>query len=130
MPNLDPYPEALPSPASAPAPPPAASSLSAGISDDYVASCCRVTTEHAAQSTGTGFVGPPHYFGDNEDATRKAKNQVELKRRRAAGYCFKCRMNDVKEVPFLECSLHGALASAPNAPTVGRTREARARTRG
>ena len=73
-----------------------------------------------------GFVGAPHYFGDNENTTRKNQNQAELKRRRAAGYCFKCRMSDVKEVPFLECPLHGALATAANAPTVGRTKTHRA----
>ncbi len=128
-PPLDPSPEARSSTAFEP-PPPAASSPVAGIYDDYVARCCRLTAEHAAQSTGTGFVGPPHYFGDNADDARKGKNQAELKRRRAAGYCFKCRMSDVKEVPFLECPLHGALASAPNAPTVGRTRQATAQRRG
>ena len=40
--------------------------------------------------------------------------------RRAAGYCFKCRVSDVKDLPFLECPLHGALAFDPNPPTVGR----------
>ena len=70
-------------------------------------------------------MGPPHYFGDNEDTARKIRNQAEMKRRRAAGYCFKCRMSDVKEVPFLECPLHGALATAINAPTVGRAKDSR-----
>jgi hypothetical protein len=110
-------------------PPQATSSPPAGFPDDYIAKCCRVSTEHAAQSAGTGFVGPPHYFGDNEDNERRHKNQAELKRRRAAGYCFKCRMSDVKDVPFLECPLHGALATATNAPTVGRTKGQRAQRR-
>ena len=74
--------------------------------------------------------GSPHYFGDNEDPAKKTKNLAEPKRPRAADYCFKCRMADVQEVPFLECSLHGALASASNAPTVARTRDARAQKRG
>jgi len=111
-------------------PPPAAFSPPAGISDEYVARCCRLTAEHTVQSAGTGFVGPPHYFGDNKDDARKAKNQAELKRRRAAGYCFKCRVSDVKDLPFLECPLHGALASDPNPPTVGRTLATPAQKRG
>ena len=108
------------------APPPAApataaASPPAGTSDEYVARCCRLTAEHTVQAAGTGFVGPPHYFGDNKDEARRTKNQAELKRRRAAGYCFKCRVADVKDLPFLECPLHGALASDLNPPTVGRT---------
>ena len=75
-------------------------------------------------------MGPPHYFGDNKDEARKTKNQAELKRRRAAGYCFKCRVADVKDLPFLECLLHGALASDPSQPTVGQTLAAPAPTRG
>jgi hypothetical protein len=69
-------------------------------------------------------VGPPHYFGDNKDDDRRVRNQAELKRRRASGFCFKRRVTDVKDAPFLECPLHGALASDPNPPraTVGRTR--------
>jgi len=40
-------------------------------------------------------------------------------------------MSDVKEVPFLECPLHGALASDAAAAAVGRTRAgARAPKRG
>ena len=112
-------------------PPPAAARSPPGLPDDYIARCSRVTAEHATQSTGTEFVGPPHYFGDNEDPTRRTKNQAEMKRRRANGFCFKCRMSDVKEVPFLECPLHGALASDAQAATVGRTRVgARAPKRG
>ena len=112
------------------APTPAAASPPAGTSDEYVARCCRLTAEHTVQAAGTGFVGPPHYFGDNKDEARKAKNQAELKRRRAAGYCFKCRVADVKDLPFLECPLHGALASDPSPPTVGRTLAAPAPKRG
>lgn len=114
------------SPAATTTPPQAASPPPTRLPDEYVAKCTRVAVEHTAQAAGTGFVGPPHYFGDNEDTTRKNQNQAELKRRRAAGYCFKCRMSDVKEVPFLECPLHGALATAANAPTVGRTKTHRA----
>jgi hypothetical protein len=97
--HLDPSPEVRPSTAFAP-PPPDASSPPAGISDDYAAWCCRETAEHAAhwQSAGSGFVGPPHYFGDNGDAAWKIKNQAELLLR-AAGYCFKCR-TVTDEVPF------------------------------
>ena len=112
------------------APTPAASCPPAGISEEYIARCCRLTAEHTVQAAGTGFVGPPHYFGDNKDDARKAKNQAELKRRRAAGYCFKCRISDVKDLPFLECPLHGALASDPSPPTVGRTLAAPAPKRG
>ncbi len=117
--------ESLPAPApgapsSSPRPPP--TSPPGGIPADYVARCSRVTADHTAHSAGAGFVGPPHYFGDNKDDDRRAKNQAELKRRRASGFCFKCRVTDVKDVPFLECPLHGALASDPNPPTVGRTR--------
>lgn len=110
-----------------PSPPPPAPATGPA---DYSARCCRVAAEHALHSAGNGFSGPPHYFGDNADADRKAKNQAELRRRRAAGFCFKCRMTDVKEVPFLECPLHGALASAPNARTVARSKTARASPRG
>ena len=126
----DPSPE--PSSTVTPPPlPPAAARSPPGIPDDYSARCSRVTSEHATQSTGTEFVGPPHYFGDNEDSSRRAKNQAEMKRRRANGFCFKCRLSDVKEVPFLECPLHGALASDAQAATVGRTRVgARAPKRG
>jgi hypothetical protein len=53
-----------------------------------------------------------------------------MKRRRANGLCFKCRMSDIKEVPFLECPLHGALASDAQAAAVGRTRAGRAPKRG
>ena len=119
----DPAPEPRPTEA-ATLPPPAAPAPLTGVPHDYVARCCRVSMEHAAQSTGQNFVGPPHYFGDNEDPARRTKNLAEMKRRRAGGYCFKCRMSDVKEVPFLECPLHGALAPASNAPAVGRTRSA------
>ncbi len=83
-----------------------------------------MTAEHTAQSAGTGFVGPPHYFGDNKDDDWRARNQAELKRRRTAGLCFKCRVTDVKDIPFLQCPLHGVLATDPNPPTVGRTRTA------
>jgi hypothetical protein len=117
--------ESLPAPApGAPSssPRPLPTSPPGGIPADYVARCSRVTADHTAHSAGAGFVGPPHYFGDNKDDDRRAKNQAELKRRRASGYCFKCRVTDVKDVPFLECPLHGALASDPNPPTVGRTR--------
>ena len=107
-------------------PPAGAAALSgsapSGVPHDYVARCSRVTTEHSAHAMGQNFVGPPHYFGDNEDAGRKSKNQAEMRRRREGGYCFKCRMSDIKDVPFLECPLHGALAPAPTAATVGRTR--------
>jgi hypothetical protein len=92
------------------------------VPHDYVTRCCRGATEHSAQATGQNFVGPPHYFGDNEDAGRRSKNQAEMRRSREGGYCFKCRMSDIKDVPFLECPLHGALATAPTAATVGRTR--------
>lgn len=129
-PPSDPSPEARPFPASTAAlPPPASPPSPTSLPDDYVARCCRVSAEHAAQSAGTDFVGPPHYFGDNEDSNRKTKNQAEMKRRRAGGYCFKCRMSDVREIPFLECPLHGASASNPNAPSVGRTRNPRAQKR-
>ena len=113
-------------PAGAPpaAPPQATTPPSSGSPADYVARCSRLTAEHAAQSAGTGFVGPPHYFGDNKDDDRRARNQAELKRRRTAGLCFKCRVTDVKDLPFLQCPLHGALATDPNPPTVGRTRTA------
>jgi len=119
-----------PAPTSTVPPPPATACASSGVPDDYIARCSRVTAEHAAQSTGTAFVGPPHYFGDNEDPTRRTKNQAEMKRRRANGLCFKCRMSDIKEVPFLECPLHGALASDAQAAAVGRTRAGRAPKRG
>ncbi len=76
----------------------------------------------SAQATGQNFVGPLHYFGNNEDAGRRSKNQAEMRRRREGGSCFKCRMSDIKDVPFLERPLHGALATAPTAATVGRTR--------
>jgi hypothetical protein len=120
----------LPTPAAGA--PPAVSPLpspspSCGIPADYVARCSRLTADYTAQSAGTGFVGPPHYFGDNKDDDRRARNQAELRRRRAANLCFKCRVADVKDIPFLECPLHGALASDPNPPTVGRTRAAPAR---
>ena len=46
-------------------PPPVTPSPPAGYPDDYLARCSRVATEHATQSTGGGFAGPPHYFGDN-----------------------------------------------------------------
>lgn len=120
-------PDPLPAtPAGAPpaAPPQATTPPSSGSPADYVARCSRLTAEHAAQSAGTGFVGPPHYFGDNKDDDRRARNQAELKRRRTAGLCFKCRVTDVKDLPFLQCPLHGALATDPNPPTVGRTRTA------
>ena len=42
----------------------------------------------------------------------------------AAVFCLRA---DLKEVPFLECSLHGALASSPAAATVERTRAAQKR---
>ena len=78
------------------------------------------------QSVGTGFTGPPHYFGPNKDAPTREKKQARLKRRRDAGFCFKCRMTgvpDVQDVPCPECPLHGALAAPPtDPPTVGRTR--------
>jgi hypothetical protein len=110
-------------------PPPVTPFPPAGYPDDYLARCSRVATEHATQSSGGGFTGSPHYFGDNEDTTRRYKNLAELKRRRAAGYCFKCRMSDVKAVPFIECPLHGALATATNAPMIVRTRVTRAQKR-
>ena len=91
--------------------------------DQLVAICCRLTAEHTVQSIGTGFAGPPHYFGPNQDDATKSKNTAELKRRRAAGVCFKCRMTDVTDVPFLDCPLHGARAPPGSNPaTVGRTR--------
>ncbi len=74
-------------------------------------------------------MGQQHYFGDNKDNDRRARNQAELKRRRASGFCFKSCVTNVKDVPFLECPLHGALASDPNPPTVGRTRASSTLTR-
>ena len=44
--------------------------------------------------------------------------EPELKRRKAAGHCFKCRVGDVTDAPFLGCPLRGASASPP---TVRRT---------
>ena len=93
-----------------------------GVPHDYVARCCRVTVEHSAQATRQNFIGSPHYFGDYEDTGRRSKNQAEIRRRQEGGYCFKCRMSDIKDVPFLECPLYGALVTAPTAATVGRTR--------
>jgi hypothetical protein len=94
--------------------------------DQLVAICCRLTAEHTVQSLGSGFTGPPHYFGPNQDDATKRKNHVELKRRRAAGACFKCSMTDVTDVPFLDCPLHGARAPPGSNPaTVGRTRTPR-----
>ena len=95
-----PTPAAGAPPAVSPLPPP---SPSCGIPADYVARCSRLTADYTAQSAGTGFVGPPHYFGDNKDDDRRARNQAELRRRRAANLCFKCRVADVKDIPFLEC---------------------------
>ena len=126
--EIQPAPAAASWPVASPSlPAPATGSPSATIPADYIARCSRVTAEHAAHSAGTAFVGPPHYFGDNTDPARKTKNQAELKRRRAGGFCFKCLRADLKEVPFLECSLHGALASSPAAATVERTRAAQKR---
>ena len=118
-----------PAPAS-PAPPPQSATppaapvaRAAGTSNPLLATCSQLTADYKKQSAGTGFTGPPHYFGQNKDASTREKNQAELKRRREAGFCFKCRMTDVQEVPYLECPLHGALASpSADPPTVGRTR--------
>jgi hypothetical protein len=105
-----------PAPAALPAPPPTSCPP-----ERLVATCCRLHVEHQAQSTGTGFRGPPHYFGPNRTDETK-KNQAELNRRRTAGLCFKCPMANVQDVPFRECTLHGALAPpGGKPPTVGRT---------
>ena len=96
---------------------------SAGTSDTLLATCCQLAADYKEQSAGTGFTGPPQYFGQNKDAPNRGENLAELKRRRDAGFCVKCRITDVHEVPFLECSLHGALASPSAVPhTVRRTR--------
>ena len=71
---------------------------------------------------GSGFKGPPHYFGDNEDKKRKERNRIEFDRRRQFGFCFKCRQEDLKQVPFLDCLLHGARAVPTNPPAASVTR--------
>ena len=119
-----------PAPAS-PAPPPLSATppaapvaSSARTSTTLLATCCQLAADYKKQSAGTGFTGPPHYFGQNKDAPTRTleKNQAQLKRRRDAGFYFKCRMTDVQEVPFLD-PLHGVLASPLADPaTVGRTR--------
>ena len=83
-----------------------------------------VSWRRTTRSSLQRFTGPPHYFGQNKDAPTLEKNQAELKRRRDAGFCFKCRKSDVQEVPvpFLECPLQGTLASpSADPPTVGQT---------
>ena len=83
-----------PAPAS-PAPPPLSATppaapvaRAAGTSNTLLATCCQLAADYKKQSAGTGFTGPPHYFGQNKDAPTREKNQAELKRRRDAGFCF------------------------------------------
>ena len=93
----------------------------------FVATSCRLTTEHQDRAHDRGFVGPPHHFGDNKDSATKKRSQAESERRKEAGRCFKCSVGDASEAPSLYCPLHGASASrAPNTPTGGRTLAARA----
>ena len=84
----------------------------------FVATSCRLTTEHQDRAHDRGFVGPPHHFGDNKDSATKKRSQAESERRKEAGRCFKCSVGDASEAPSLYCPLHGLSASpAPNTPT-------------
>ena len=74
----------------------------AGYTAAFVATCCRLMTEHQNHAHGHGFVGLPHYFGDNTDSATRKKNQAEFKQRKEAAHCFKRSIGDVTVVPFLD----------------------------
>jgi hypothetical protein len=122
--DLSPAQEPRPTTAS-PLSPAAAPSARSGVPHDYVARCCgaaavsRRSTRHKAP--GQNFVAPPHYFGITRTTpvARPTRNQAEMRHRRAGDYCLKCRMSYIQEVLFLECPLHGALASG-HRPQCGR----------
>ena len=106
-------------------PPPPAGAPSAQIcspptaySTAFVATCCRLTAE---QAHGHGFLVAASLFRGQHGYLQEPGG-IQA----AQAHCLKCRVGDVTDVPFLDCSLHGASAApAPNTPTVGRTRAAR-----
>ena len=76
-----------------------------------------------AALVGTGFKGPPHYFGDNTNAATKRKNRLELKRREGAGECFQCTVTQLQRgVNHIDCPFHGRHAGPGPHPTVPRDR--------
>ena len=81
---------------------------------------CLVLQERVDALSGS-FHGPPHYFCTN--TKHKTKNAQEFERRSKGGYCFKCTMSQLEEVPFLNCRYHGPTAEG-TAPSVRRDRRA------
>lgn len=94
-----------------------------GAPTDSAEARCRVLQDRT-RDLERSTKNPPHYYGDNSDPQRKAKNAKEFQLRKTNKHCFKCRLSDAKQIHFNECPLHGVKATlagtASNAPSVPR----------
>jgi hypothetical protein len=82
---------------------------------DAAESRCLLLTERLDAIEGTGFKGPPQYFGANADPEKKKRNQAEFSRRRTHRLCFKCTQSDLTASHFLDCPRHGTAATRSGA---------------